>query len=75
MSDLAIEFWVGIGSFNEHVLKPIVDITPADFFAIVADGVPGEVRRHRIVAPQLQHSEELKVIGLFYVSFRVKISS
>jgi hypothetical protein len=41
---------------------PILDVTPADLFAIVADGVPAEVRRHRIVAPNLTHNDELKVI-------------
>lgn len=63
LSELAVEFWTGIASFNTHVLQPIVDITPADLFAIVADGVPAEVRRHRIVAPKLHHGEELKVEG------------
>jgi phosphatidylserine/phosphatidylglycerophosphate/cardiolipin synthase-like enzyme len=59
-SDVAFDFWTGIGEFNEHVLKPIVDITPADLYAIVGTGVPSQVKRHRVIAPNLKLRKELR---------------
>ena len=60
-SDVAFDFWTGVGQFNEHILKPIVDITPADLYAICATGVASQVKRHRVgAAPNLKFCKELR---------------
>ncbi len=59
-SQTAFEFWTGIAEFNENILKPIVDLTPADLFGIISTGVPAQVKRHRIAAPHFHHGRELR---------------
>lgn len=44
----AFEYWKSVAQANERLIAPIVDITPADVYAIVASGVPPSVKRHRL---------------------------